>query len=55
MQNEVGSEMILNNAENYGQYFAQALMNSNVNVSSSIAETMSITRDNIGKNCLIIS
>lgn len=48
-QNEVGSEMILSNAESYGQYFAQALMNRNVNITdSTIAETMAVTRDNIG-------
>ena len=49
MQNEVGSEMVLSNAENYGQYFARALMNQNVRVSNSISETMAITRENIGK------
>ena len=48
LQNEVGSEMILSNAESYGQYFVQALMNENVNVSSSISETMAITMENIG-------
>ena len=47
-QNEVGSEMILSNAESYGQYFVQALMNENVTKSNDIAATMAITGDNIG-------
>ena len=48
MQAETGSEMLLNNAEIYGQYFAQALMNDNVNVSREINESKSIVRNNIG-------
>ena len=48
MQAETGSEMLLNNAEIYGQYFAQALMNDNVNVSHEINESKSIVRNNIG-------
>ena len=49
MQNEVGSEAILTNAESYGQYFAQALMNTNINVSDeAILKNMSIAKENIG-------
>lgn len=46
-QNEVGSEMTLLNIESYGQYFAQALTNANVDISETISETMSIDRENI--------
>lgn len=53
VQTEIGSEMLLNNAENYGQYFAHALMNENVNVSRVINETMAIVRDNISKQGLL--
>ena len=42
--------MLLSNAELYGQYFAQALMNENVNVSRIINQTKAIVRDNIGKH-----
>ena len=47
-QNEVGSEQLLDNAESYGQYFAQALMNTNINITEDIAQSMAIRRDNIG-------
>ena len=48
-QNEVGSEQLLDNAENYGEYFAQALMNANINITDpTIAQTMAIQRNNIG-------
>lgn len=47
-QSEAGSELLLANVESYGGYFAQALMNDNVNVSKNISELMSIDRDNIG-------
>ena len=47
LQNEVGSEMMLLNVESYGQYFADALTNRNVNVSATISDTMAIIRDNI--------
>jgi hypothetical protein len=40
--------VILSNAEDYGQYFAQALMNENVTVPNDVAETMAIARENIG-------
>jgi hypothetical protein len=41
---------LLDNAENYGEYFAQALMNTNVNITDpTIAKTMTIERSNIGE------
>lgn len=48
-QNEEGSQRLLDNAERYGQYFAQALQNENVTVSESVAETMAVVRENIGE------
>ena len=41
--------MLLSNAERYGQYFALALMNENVNVSETINETKAIVGDNISR------
>lgn len=52
IQNEVGSEQLLDNVENYGQYFAQALMSPNVTVSDTISQTMAIELRNIGKDIL---
>lgn len=55
IQNEAGSEILLRNAETYGQYFTQALMNGNVNVSGVITESMAITRENIGESLYLFN
>ena len=48
IQDEAGSEVLLTNAESYGQYFANALMSENVNISDVISEALAIKRQNIG-------
>lgn len=49
MQSEVGSEMLLLNVERYGQYFSLALENDDIDISSIISESKTISRDNIGE------
>ena len=49
MQASVGGESLLQSAEMYGNYFAAALTNDNVNKSSDIVENKGILENNISK------
>ena len=48
MQENAGSESLLQSAEIYGSYFANALGNDNVSKSNEVEETRGIFEDNVG-------
>ncbi len=50
MQEEAGSERLLENAEQYGVYFAAALLNANVSINQTDIQDNTIARDNISEH-----
>lgn len=48
-QEEAGSERLLDNAEQYGIYFAAALTNTNVSINQTDVPDNTISRENISK------
>ena len=49
LQEQAGSERLLDNAEQYGVYFAAALVNANVSVNQTDVQDNTIFRENISK------